>query len=440
MRLVADRVVGDVWQSRAPAAGRRRWFHVAAALVILALGMPPRVELALHHGLPLKGEEPQYQVYARHWALGEGAEPREKAFPWHPLGSFTHRPPGYTLLVGTTLRAAGPDDLTTVRLTQALLDCASLLLLYTLGTAVFGGWKGRAAGLASAAIMARYDFLMGFVARILTETFYLFLVLAGLLCALRCRRSQSALPALAAGLLLGWAAVTRPAALFIAPPLLLWLLTTRSAPRPGRKAVAAALGLTLAIAPVTWRNWELQGRFILIATNGGQVLHDSVARVEGLSAPEDFPSREDLKAPGLGEVDQQRAYRDAAIAYLLAHPEDWGKVLGRKLAILTVTKPEHTISHHPMATPMDPWLYPLALTGAGLSLFWRPRWRRRERALLCAALGAQVLAFLVANAEVRYRVPLVPLLTLLACGMGVDAIASLRRQGLRARSAVAPTT
>jgi len=283
----------------------RRWVDWAAAILIFLSGMPSRVELALRHDLPLAGEEPQYQRYARHWALGEGAEPREKAFPWHPLGSFTHRPPGYTLLVGMVLRATGPDDLRSVRLLQSLLDCGSLVLLYALGIAVFGAWTGRAAGLASALLMARYDFLMGFVARILTETFYLFLVLASLGLALLARRSRAALPAAVGGFLMGWAAITRPAALFIAPFLLLWLATLPAMPRRRQLALAAAFGLLLAIAPVTWRNWQLQGRFILIATNGGQVLHDSVARVEDLSAPEDFPPRDALKRPGLGEVDQQ---------------------------------------------------------------------------------------------------------------------------------------
>lgn len=412
---VADRTRGPLLATWAG----RQWVDWAAAILILLSGMPPRVELALRHDLPLAGEEPQYQRYARHWALGEGAEPRDKAFPWHPLGSFTHRPPGYTLLVGTVLRATGPDDLQSVRLLQALLDCGSLLLLYALGIAVFGAWTGRAAGLASAMLMARYDFLMGFVARILTETFYLFLVLASLGLALLARRSRAALPAAIGGFLLGWATITRPAALFIAPCLLVWLATVPAAQRRRQLALAAACGLLLAIAPVTWRNWQLQGRFILIATNGGQVLHDSVARVEDLSDPEDFPSRDDLKRPGLGEVDQQRAYRDAALGYLRRHPEDWGKVLGRKLAILLVSKDEHTISHHPMPTPMDPWLYPLSLAGAGLSLLWRPRWRWHGRLLLLGGVGAQVAAFVIANAEVRYRVPLVPMLVLLGMGAGV---------------------
>lgn len=422
---VASRTVGP---APATTAGRRRWIDWAAAVLILLSAMPSRVDLALSHDFPLAGEEPQYQRYARHWALGEGAEPRERAFPWHPLGSFTHRPPGYTLLVGTVLRATGPDDLQAVRLLQALLDSGSLLLLYALGIAVFGGWTGRAAGLGSALLMARYDFLMGFVARILTETFYLFLILASLGLALLAGRSRSARPAAVAGFLLGWAAITRPAALFIAPLLLLWLATLPAAPRRRRQVWAAACGLLLAVAPVTWRNWQLQGRFILIATNGGQVLHDSVARVEELSAPEDFPSRDDLKRPDLGEVDLQQAYRDAALGYLRRHPEDWGKVLRRKLAVLLVTKTEHTISHHPIRTPMDPWLYPLSLAGAGLSLLWRPRWRWRGRLLLLGAVGAQVAAFLIANAEVRYRVPLVPLLVLLGLGAGLGAVSRIVRR------------
>ena len=128
--------------------------------------------------LPPQAEEELYNRYAVPWSLGQGAEPREQAFPWHPMGSFTHRPPGYALFLGLVYRIAGTENWPAVRLTQAWMGAVALALIYALGILVYGGWAGRAAGLAAALLMARYDFLLLFVARLLSETLYLFLCLS----------------------------------------------------------------------------------------------------------------------------------------------------------------------------------------------------------------------------------------------------------------------
>ncbi len=72
-----------------------------------------------------------------------------------------------------------------------------------------------------------------------------------------------------------------------------------------------------------------------------------------------------------------------------------------------------------MATPDDEWFYPLVLVGTALGLVVRPRWMWHPRLLIYGAIANQVLVCLLANAETRYRVPIVPLLALLAawgCG------------------------
>ncbi len=405
-------------QLKPAASGPARllFIDLAALGLIVALGLPPRLEAARAYTAPPQAEEELYNRYAVPWAQGQGAEPREKAFPWHPLGSFTHRPPGYALFLGVIYRAAGVENWPAVRLTQAWIDTASLLLLYALGILVWGGLGGRAVGLAAALLMARYDFLLSFVGRLLSETVYLFLGLSFLTLALLARRGGRSWLSFLAAYVLGWANLTRPFVIFLVPGYLLWLLVAPRLQGRWRHLAAASLGIALAIGPVTWRNWRFHGRLIPISSNSGFTLYNSIVKVEGLSAPQDLPTEESIDALGLGELEEQAAFRRAALDYMRAHPEDLPRIFGRKLRVFLAAKEGHKVSHALMHTPWDAWLYPTVLFGALLSLLIRPRRDWHARLLLQLAVASQVLVCLVTNTEARYRVPLVPLLTLLTLG------------------------
>ncbi len=420
-----------------PRLASRRLLDLALIAVVCLAGLGPRLAIARSYAEPLQSEERLYNRYAVPWALGEGAEPREKYLPWHPYGSFTHRPPGYALFVGTVYRLAGIENHAAVREAQAWIDTSSLGLVYVIGLLLFGGWLGRAVGLTAALAVARYDFMMLFVARLLSEVVYLWLCLAFVVLALVALRRDRVAVTLAAAFVLGWANLTRPFVIFVAPGLVAWWLLAPRVPwaRRWRHAVAAAVGVALAMAPVTLRNWQFHERLILISTNSGFTLYQSLANVPDLSAPADLPTEEDIDALGLGEVDEQAAFRRAALDYMQRHPEDLPKVFGRKLHVLWAAKGGHKISHELMVTPDDPWLYPLVLLGAVASLFVRPRVAWHPRLLVAGTILSQYLVSLIANAEVRYRVPVVPLLAVLAAWAAWGAVDAWRR---RRGSAAAP--
>lgn len=395
---------------------RRRWLllDLALAALVFGLSLGPRLEIARAYQAPLQSEERLYNRYAVPWSQGLGAEPREKPFPWHPYGSFTHRPPGYVLFVGGIYRAAGVENVAAVREVQAWLDAGSMVLVYLIGILIFGGWAGRAVGLSAALLSARYDFLMLFVARILSEVLYLALCLAFLALALWAVRRGAPWLSFLAAFALGWANLVRPFVIFVLPGLLLWLAIAPRLERRGRHLALAALGMLLAIGPVTWRNWQFHGQLIPISTNSGFTLFHSLSDVEGLSAPEELPTEEEIDALGLGEIAEQAAFRQAALDYMRRHPGDLPAIIGRKVTVLLAAKGGHRISHELMVTPDDPWLYPLVLAGALVSLFVRPRFAWHPRLLVLGTIASQYLVSLLANAEVRYRVPVVPLLALLA--------------------------
>ncbi len=385
---------------------------LAGLIFFVALG--PRLEIARSYDQPPQSEEELYNRYALPWSRGEGVEPREQYYPWHPFGSFTHRPPGYALFLGSVYRMAGPERFDVVRELQAWMDAGSMVLIYLAGLLAFGGLAGRVVGLGAALLVARYDFLMLFVARLLSEPLYLFLGLLFVCLALAATRLQRPSLSMAAGISLGLANITRPFLAFVLPGYLLWLLLAPRLPGKGRHLALALLGMLVTVGPVTHRNWEFHERFILISTNSGYTLYKSLTEAEGLSAPEDLPNEESIDALELGEVAEQAAFRQAAIDYMRAHPEDLPTIYGRKLRLMWDAKGGHRISHELMVTPDDEWLYHLVLIGALLGLLLRPSVAWHPRLLILGCIASQYLVSLVANAEVRYRVPIVPLLALLA--------------------------
>ena len=418
-----------------------RLADLALAALIFITALLPRLAIAQAYNEPLDGEERLYNRYAVPWAKGEGATPREKALPWHPFGSFTHRPPGYALFLGVIYRLAGSENFAAVRTVQAWLDASSAAGIYVLALLLFAGLAGRFIGVASRTVglaaglaTARYDFLMQFVARLLSESFFLWLSLAFLIVALVAVRRQRPAWSLLGGYVLGLANLTRPFLLPAAPGYLLWLAIAPQLDRRRRHVALAALGLVLAIGPVTLRNWQFHHQFILISTNSGFTLFKSLSEVEGLRDPAALGTQEEVEALGLGEVAEQAEYRRRALDYMRTHPRDLPAIFARKAEVLLAAKGGFKISHVLMVTPDDEWLYPLALLGACLSLLIRPGKAWHPRLLVVGVIASQYLVSLLANAEVRYRVPIVPLLLVLAAWAAwglVDAGASFvsaRRQ------------
>ena len=387
--------------------------------VIFVFAVLPRLELAASYDEAPQSEEELYNRYAVPWAQGEGAEPREKFLPWHPLGSFTHRPPAYVLFVGSIYRFAGIENFAAVRNTQALMDASSMVLLYVLGVLVFGGLTGRFTGLTAALGVASYDFIALFVTRLLSETLFIFLMMLSIVLALAALRRKTTVLTFLAAFVLGWSNLTRPFLLFMLPGYVLWLAIAPQYPEhtwienKRKHVVAALLGMALALVPVMVRNWQFHDQFIFMSTNSGFTLYHSLTDVEGLTAPEALGTKDEVKALDLPETEEAAEFRRRAVDYLVEHPEDWVKIMRRKVVVLLAAKDGHKISHVLMNTPDDSWFYPLVLIGGLLGIFVRPLLHLHARLLIYGYILSQVLVSLMANAEVRYRVPVIPLLALM---------------------------
>ena len=140
-------------------------------------------------------------------------------------------------------------------------------------------------------------------------------------------RDRPLLPVFAAGLLAGAATLTRPAMLFFLALVALWLITRRRV----LVVVAIAAGSLLVVAPWTARNYDVHGRFVLVAADGGVTFwtgNHPLAIGEKATWP---PTRRSSATSG----SSRRVIRDAATRrskgstfarrsrFILDHPGRW---------------------------------------------------------------------------------------------------------------------
>ena len=125
------------------------------------------------------------------------------------------RTPGYPVFVAAVFALFGDSHLA-VAVVQAFVFAALCLLAYLIGLEV----ATERVAIAAAAATALYPMFPYFGALVLTELWTTFVLTAGMYCCLVAIRTRTAAPFIAAGLLVGWAALTRPG-FFLLPMFLL---------------------------------------------------------------------------------------------------------------------------------------------------------------------------------------------------------------------------
>lgn len=156
--------------------------------------------------------------------------------------------------------------------------------LVVLGTAVlarrlFGGMIDGLAAAAALLVLLQLEPEHFKIARqLFNENLYMPLVIGSLVVVVSLARRDSAprwWQALATGALLGLTAISRSQFLLFVPfaLVLVWLAwRKRGSLRAAAKTALLVIGLLLAIAPVTMRNWVVSGQFVPISSSGGASL------------------------------------------------------------------------------------------------------------------------------------------------------------------------
>jgi hypothetical protein len=312
---------------------------------------------------------------------------------------------------------------------------------------------GDRPALIAAAILAVDPILLFFNALVLTETCYTALLLGGFWCLTRLGGRRGWGFAAAAGLLFGLATLTRSSSLFL--PLVLLPLVWHFAGRtvrvpasaetggPGRGAsvdgprgnmllACFLLSTAVVLVPTAVRNYRLFGHLVPVRTGSGASLMEALG-----PWADGGPGMDRIEYPAFpadaDEYARDLICRTAAINWARDHPREvvalgWAKLV-RTWAV-TINAPDYSSWPFTLAA----WLtvapeFLLAAWG-----IWLLRRRRPVLAMLLVVAVYSTLVHMVFVGSVRYRVPAMPFLFVLA-GVGMD---SLRNWGARYLSAAAP--
>jgi 4-amino-4-deoxy-L-arabinose transferase-like glycosyltransferase len=397
-----------------PADGNGRkilWFILAGALA-LRLAAVPAV-----HAVRYTSDENEYLHMARQ-LLEEGVFRDSN-------GDRSVRAPLYPFFLAALLWITG-NSVLMAHVAGCLLGTAAVGCVYALALKITGG---RTAALFAAGITAGAPGLVIYSALLQTEMLYIVFFLLAFLCLYRLRNEPDFWVAAALGLCSGLAALTRPVFLGFVPTalvLMVWPLRKQWHSVAGPAAVMLIVA-ALTIAPWTARNWSVLHAFVPVASGGGSSLltGNNPYATGTFAVAEGFDRWYVAQAQGHGIADPAslnevgRSGLSAAIAltYMSHNPAAAAVLAAKKSYIFWIYPVTHSDSYVPvqaLAVGFDALLLCAAVIGVAGSGAWRGR-----RAPLCAAVIFFWLVQALLHAEARFRLPLVPLIAIVA-GWGVS--------------------
>jgi 4-amino-4-deoxy-L-arabinose transferase-like glycosyltransferase len=416
----------------------------AAAWVILAAALVVRIAFfaSAHFQASTAIDPLDYERHAVSIAHGHGYPSSPIAGPHSPSA---YRPPAYPYFLGALYAVTGFHR-DAVRLIQlVLLGLASVALVGVVATRL----AGRRAGLAAMALAAVFPPLIAFQSTLLSEALVVPLELAAIAAVLRFRDTRGYRWVGVAGVLAGLLALTRLNMAVLIPVLAAaaWLPPTGGGRRrlTGPALLLAAAALT--IAPWTVRNAVVMHRFIPISTQTAFTLagtynnfskHNTVypgawvdPRLFSRKLGGAFGGGYDrIFAQHLGEPELDTRLRHAVAQYMRADPGYVGTVtIQNAKRAFELGGPGWERFADP-AVGLSPRVagacaYGFMLFGVLALLGAATRRGRRLPTLVWVGALLTAVGFLVAQGEPRFRVPLDPLVIVLA-GIAVAAVLDRR--------------
>ena len=258
----------------------------------------------------LVGDAGFYHEVANLVAEGEGF-----VSPENPSRATAQHPPLHPLLLSGA-SWLGLTSWTAHRLVGAAIGCVTIVLVGLLGRRV----GGERAGLLAGGLAAVYPIFVRIDGAVLSETVYGVLVASSLLVAYRLFARPGLGPALALGVLIGLAALTRTEALLLLP-LLAIPLAWRAGGRRLLHAGVACLAVAATIAPWAIRNTSAFDQPVGVSTNDGTTL-------AGANCPQSYAGRDigiwsfyclEAARPGENEAQHADRLRSKGLDYARDH-------------------------------------------------------------------------------------------------------------------------
>lgn len=327
------------------AAAVGAWSPRKALVVVLLVTAGVRGVAMTSFSPPDEGDTREYVEKAA--LIAEEGSPRaqEERVP----GRFFYRPLGYSLPLAGWFKATGTRGIPSARVFGIVLACVAAWLIVVLGRTIGSATAGRLAALGYALYLPH----VAFAVIPYTETFVTVLVLAAAIAFERLRRGPGGLGAAAGlGVSLGWIAITRTEMAFLLP-LAAVLLVALKTPGRARRVVVSAVAAACFVVPLAV-NHEIRDGYpghLRTSVQGGLILYFGNNPIEvngyGNATPEVQAKVREMYAadPSGGTA------RDAAIAWMKAHP---GEVLvnaPKKLFHLWLVRPQGFRWHAGTGTP-----------------------------------------------------------------------------------------
>ncbi len=341
-------------------------------------------------------------------------------------GEHSTRAPLFPYLLASLLLVGG-GSVSTAHLVGCMLGAIVVFVGFLLSLEV---WNDRYAALFVAGIIAVYPGLVIYAGVLQTETLYTCLLLLALWLASRATRHPTLWTMAALGAIGGLAALTRAVFLGFFPVLLagIWWLVRKETDRSVGLVMVSVLVFCVVLAPWTIRNYSLFKAFVPVSSGGGNSLltgNNPYATGTWRLEPgfeQWFASRaqelgvRDVNA--LNEVQKSAVSGRIAREYMAAHPLETLSLMAKKahiFAVYPITNTDSPGMVQVVAVLFDVLLLIGALAGFAACV----RTPGRPWALY-AALGFFSFVQLFLHAEARFRLPLVPVISLFA-GIGISS-------------------
>lgn len=294
-------------------------------VLVLLAAILIRLSVALYLGdqvtvLPGIQDQVSYDALARSLLDGRGYSFTEKWYPFTPANTPTaHWSFIYPPYLAAVYAIVGYHPLVARLVQGAVGGILISLLIYLIGRRVVD----EMTGLVGAGLAAVYGYFIYYNVALMTETFFIVLVLLTLYMSIEIKENPKPIRWLGLGLALGLAALLRQTILIFIPFLLLWLfweLRNRGV-RWWYFAVPVVV-IILMITPWTLRNYQVFGKFLLLNSNAGYALFASNNPKLGTDWRNDavvVPLPEELK--GQNEAQLDRALTKQGIEFIITDPE-----------------------------------------------------------------------------------------------------------------------
>jgi 4-amino-4-deoxy-L-arabinose transferase-like glycosyltransferase len=410
---------GSSEEPRGPRTKRAIWIAIGflslLGVIQSLLAKPPVHRLILF-------DERRFKLYATNLAdrgfFGDEAGKWPATVELRSIGYQAQLPPGYVFFLATFRRLFGSYRL--VPFVQALLAGATVGLASVIALRLFGSIGAITAGILVLAtgVLATYSRLY------LSETLATFTLTAAMFVLVVGFARRSLVFMAAAGVAFGLAALVRPQSLLLPIPIALWALFAWGGRRAGALAAVVLVGsFVLALTPWTVRNYSRLHAFVPVSTmTWANLFLVNNPHATGLfRIPEGFIGAGEVRRiRSLDELGQEAAWRKLVVDYWKAEPADAAKGWLRNGRVYLTVDDTVMRLYYGYGARQPPRLdhrILLILAGAGTALaaaagiFKRISWPPAIVVLYSMGFFCFFLP------EGRYRVPMLPVMAVLAAAI-----------------------